>query len=301
MPFIPAAMLALAWIANQANSLDADSSLGEIIRTSSSRSIDIEDKIAAIDRIYETELVRQLNDADKLSDQSLHSAYQAMRLAFFYSRLSEQSHASIIILNLHYLYNLLVKRGIATADETKQMYESLITSRQFTEAEFLKESSNESSLPAIPSIQISNQFDKYHPAMYSLDTSKTGLVLHNATLRKKGPQIIIVAECHFARDAASAIANDPVLNQGFIEGNAIWIEGDQADFSTREIYRWNVMFPNHPLSIAYSNPMWTNIKFTASPAFFFFKDGQLISKQEGWSSKTSPKLLIKSLASIGVN
>ncbi|SFS05538.1 hypothetical protein SAMN05216570_2030 [Dyella sp. OK004] len=271
----------------------------EVTAINESRKLSVKEKSDAINKIYEENIPAIQGDLTGLSGEELHELFSITNIAFFYSQFANVERKNSYIRDLRNDYLELMKRGVATNDEVATAYRRLISARAFGDAEKLLRQSGALGLASTPVISTSPTFDAAMPAVYSLAKDGSSLNLHNVSTRQHH-LIVVVAQCHFARDAALMIASDSTLSNGFKKSSVIWVENASEPLDVSDLKAWNEQFPEHPLSIVYDNATWPYIDFSISPTFFFFEDGRLVSKRTGWSQKTSRADLVESLKLLGV-
>lgn len=92
-------------------------------------------------------------------------------------------------------------------------------------------------------------------------------------------RIVVVASCHFSKDAARAIAADAQLHPFFAD-DAIWLASENESFGA--VADWNREFPDQPIHVAWKDSEWAMLDDWAMPTFYVFRHGQLVKKFSGW-------------------
>lgn len=138
--------------------------------------------------------------------------------------------------------------------------------------------------------------------MKACDTALTvaadGRSMHRQAFDLSAPlSIVIVASCHFSKDAARAIRADPQLRTLFAR-YAVWLadQGESID-SARD---WNREFPDQPIHIAWRDEDWPRINSWAMPTFYVFRHGHLVEKWSGWPADTGMQTLRDKLHEAGL-
>lgn len=133
----------------------------------------------------------------------------------------------------------------------------------------------------IPEVKTMQPFDQAAPAVMMLDGESNQLRLSNVELREPF-QVVVVGNCHFAREAAAAIHADPEVLAALQAAGIIWL-ADDGLFSGPGFFRdWNDEFPGLPLAVPYRRSAWPDTDFWGGPIFHFFSGETLLHKFSGW-------------------
>lgn len=207
-----------------------------------------------------------------LSDGDLSLAMRAASNAAWFD--SAPSHAADVRLDLAELH----RRGLAAPSDYRSAYHALIRSRDFTLAADLRNRYVEAELPALPFVR--NAVEGSGPSVLQVSADGTELVRRN--VKFDAPiHIIVIAGCHFARDAARDIESDPRLRAAFAR-HSLWLTPPDGNPADPDLIRWNREHPLTAMSSAYRESEWPQIDTWAMPTFYFFKDGTLDAKVVGW-------------------
>jgi len=264
--------------------------LNKMAAINSSQGLNVEQRMSHMSDLYRSSVTSSMQDLAHQSNRDLHMLFTIEDMASSYSQFTHQQLHLTYLRDLQHTYDELDRRREATEDEIQQLYRQLLGARLFDRAKKLYVAHYNIGLAAPPRIEIAPGFVRNEPAAYSLGRDGQSLVLQNVDIG--GPyRIVVVAQCHIARDAANAIANDPQLSEGLRQGHVIWIEGSGEELTPISLNEWNSSFPGKPLSIAYDNDTWKGVDFSASPQFFLFKNGVLVSELKGWSPKAGKQQL----------
>lgn len=112
-----------------------------------------------------------------------------------------------------------------------------------------------------------------------------------------GLHIVVVAGCHFARDAATAISASPELDRLF-HRRAIWLAPASERIS--DVAEWNRQLPSQPIQIAWAERNWQQITSWEMPTFYVFRDGTLLTQWSGWAADSGMDTLRRRLQEAGV-
>lgn len=127
-------------------------------------------------------------------------------------------------------------------------------------------------------------------------TGVLGQFVHEDFVFPAGPYVVIVSHplCHFSNNAAQAIQSDTYLRAA-LHNRVKWLVPQQLNFDARELAEWNGDHPDQQLSLAYLGNQWPEIRSWATPTFYFFNDGKLISSFSGWPVEGRKDMLISQL------
>ncbi|GLQ45184.1 hypothetical protein GCM10007862_02350 [Dyella lipolytica] len=261
--------------------------------------MDAKQKARAIAKLYGERISPIRENLSRLSNSDLHAAFIVSSMTYFYSQAANEGQ-KLMYLNDLKMYSIeLDKRKALTSIEVSEQYLNLVAGRQFEDAEDLRQLHPNIKLPELPRIDIASDFNASKPGLYSLTGEKNGLMLRNVNVNSRY-FILVVAQCHVARDAASAILGDETLSGAFKKGNAVWLSSAGEQLDIEKLKEWSESFPSQPIAIAYDNIAWMGVDFSFSPTFYFYRDGVVIGKHVGWSPSTGKAKLIELLRLQGV-
>ncbi|WP_449429053.1 hypothetical protein [Rhodanobacter umsongensis] len=190
----------------------------------------------------------------------------------------------------------LQRRGMTTTADLMRLHDKLVTRRQFEEADALASRYPAAKLQPLPTLQ--DQVGPNHQGPTLLTVDPHGTVMQRHPFDIDAPiQIVVVAGCHFAADAAHDIHADPVLDRIFKQ-HAVWL-GSQSE-KLDDVSEWNHEHPDQPMNIAWQNSEWSMLDSWAMPTFYIFQHGKLVNKFSGWSQETEPRQLRAALRQVGL-
>jgi hypothetical protein len=194
-----------------------------------------------------------------------------------------------------FLLDTLAAREDATPARVRALFDRLVTARAFDQADHLVDDFPRSGLAHLPA----RDFDGAPSTRNNLlQVSADGRQLSRATLSLDGPlRMVVVAGCHFAKDAATAISADPALDRWFHE-HATWLAPESE--SIEEVADWNRQFPRQPIQIAWVRSDWESIASWAMPTFYVFRDDELVAQWSGWAPDSGLRELRRQLGRIGM-
>lgn len=191
---------------------------------------------------------------------------------------------------------LLRGYGEQTRNQVSPLFDTLVTLRQFDLADQLAREYTEVSLSKVPERAFVG--DAKSGLNTTLQVSADGQRLSRGTLDlAHGLHIVVVAGCHFAKDAAIAISAEPSLNRLF-EQHAVWLAPASERIS--DVAEWNRQLPSQPIQIAWRERDWPQIPSWNMPTFYVFRDGALLKQWSGWPPDSGMAELLEGLHDAGV-
>ncbi|WP_133264883.1 hypothetical protein [Xanthomonas oryzae] len=258
-------------------------------------------KFLSLAELYQRLVKPELQKIDSLStDEIKTSFYLSAEIAYYSNLYAGRSDPSYVD-DMHLAYQELEKRHNVLESEKTAMREAFEQYRDFRSAQKI------SGKPSIISPQwdekalatnsSTEEYSHSKPAI-SISSDQTNFEISTINLSNEF-QIIVVAGCHFAGDAASAIDANTELRLAFERANAIWIASGTTALDLKDFSLWKRDHPRQPLLVAYDNSDWQNVKFDSIPAFYFFKREKLVAVITGLSSDDSMTLLMETLRKNG--
>lgn len=105
--------------------------------------------------------------------------------------------------------------------------------------------------------------------------------------------------CRYSARAAADISKDGrmwVLLQPHIK----WLAPQSRNFDLDVLHEWNRKNPHAELSMVYKESEWPEIPGWATPNFYFFKDGKLLARVEGWPQEGRKDEMVAAMAKVGL-
>ncbi|MFK2877120.1 hypothetical protein [Rhodanobacter hydrolyticus] len=175
------------------------------------------------------------------------------------------------------------RRGMTEDKDYAQLYELLLSARQFAEATALLHQHPGLGESAMPTVRDSTA-NSSHGTPSALVVDTQGSLIRESVDLSREVQIVALSGdgCHFCDEAAQAIETDAQLRPLFTH-RAIWLASQGDDFAYAKT--WNRLFPDQPMHIAWQNSEWSmlgNDAWAALPAFYVYQNGKLTKKFLGW-------------------
>jgi hypothetical protein len=171
----------------------------------------------------------------------------------------------------------LERRGVAAPAWFHDAFRVLVTRREFALARDFRERHAALDLPQVPGVR--DETSGAGPTVLALGDDGT-LVRHTLLLDPHA-QVVVVAGCHFSKDAAIDIENDAMLRKLFSR-NVVWITPASEDPADPELARWNREHPLAAMTTVYRESEWPEIDSWAIPTFYFLRDGHVVDKVTAW-------------------
>lgn len=181
-----------------------------------------------------------------------------------------------IILDMRRDLDELHRRGRDRASDWQAMFDLYIADRQFGMAREL--ATMQAGLPPVPTL--SDAHGEVSPSMLSVDASGD-LHREGFNVRDDATQIVVMAGCHLAADAARHIDADATLGPIFRQ-HAVWLGSQMESFD--DVRAWNATHPHQPMHVAWRNNEWSTLDYRRwpMPSFYVFHDGRLLGSVEGF-------------------
>lgn len=225
----------------------------------------------------------------RLSTADLHLLLQAARAKVAYLQAEDGAQFARAI------GTELAARNELKSSEANDITQFLVITRQLSLARSWSHSSG--STFNIPSVRDFHSSDIHSEWLLA---QQHGEIFHKDFEFPSGPYVIIVSHplCHFSENAVEAIKNDTDISNA-LHGRVKWLVPQQLNFYVDEFRRWNTENPDQQLSLAYRNNEWPEVSSWATPTFYFFTSGKLVSSFAGWPAKGNREELLAHMR--GVN
>lgn len=216
-----------------------------------------------------------LDDAEHLAnqnDEDLKLHWQAVGIAVFYSTDSDVTDAALRV------FAELERRGLADDRTAMRIFDALLRARRFDAARDFAARHASAGLPALPDFTDNGTT---LPSVWRFNAE--GDKAERIGIDLQPLQIIVAAGCHFSADAASDIADDPVLGPVFAR-HARWLSLPPGSEALDALAEWNRTHPQTPMLAIHDRGEWALLPEWAMPTFAIVKDGRVIDSTKGWRS-----------------
>jgi hypothetical protein len=216
------------------------------------------------------------------SDADLKLLYRAATRANFYGADSDAATAMAATIEE------LDARAIATSAELQDSRDALLAARQFDAAHRFETAHATAGLAPLPDFHgISADFGG-NPSLWHLEPGANVLARHPVDT---GPlQVMVLAGCHFAADAARDIVADPVLGPLF-RAHAHWLSLPPGTEDLQAVRDWNREHPQAPMEMLYDRSEWPMFTRWTMPTFYVVRDGKVLGSMAGWSPSSRVELV----------
>lgn len=227
-----------------------------------------------------------------LCDDQVRDVYDAARMAAYYG------YGASAAAQMRSAWDELDKRGIAPAGSADEVVETYLAARSFGEAQAFQRA--HPAAVSVPSPAFTD-LRGYRRGPSVLAVVDGGARLQRRPFTAQKTRVVIVGSpwCPFSNAAAAAIEGDPALKSVLGE-HASWLIPQQIVHDVRSVARWNREHPASAMSLIYRQGEWPFIHTTATPTFYFFRDGTLVSSFSGWPGAEQKKILSDNLRDIGL-
>jgi hypothetical protein len=174
----------------------------------------------------------------------------------------------------------LDRRGAAAPAWVVDVYDDLIAQRDFTGARAFRAEHADAALREIPPVR--DEMSGLGPTVLTPTGDGGGLIRRSLALDPKA-QVVVVAGCHFSKDAALGIESDPTLREAFSQ-HSVWITPAREDITDPDWAKWNRDHPIAAMNAVERESDWPGIDTWSMPTFYFFRDGHVVSKVIGWET-----------------
>lgn len=232
---------------------------------------------------------------DRLSTDAVRSLFNASYIRVFYSLKRAQ------IAPVTSFYAALQEREALTPKDTRRMYRTYISLRDFAHARELLQNNPGLGLPALPDIKGKVDDEANEPAVLVVAADGTALTYKPIQVRQ-GKRVVIVSHplCHFTRRATRVLASHPDLWQVLTE-HAIWIAPQDGRLTMDALVDWNRHIPAARIYLTYRQSDWPMVDKWGTPSFYFLDAGKLVYEFTGWpQGQSALDKLRKGLRELGL-
>jgi hypothetical protein len=172
-----------------------------------------------------------------------------------------------------------VRRALVSSDDAATLYNLSLALHRHSEARRLRLDYPLAQLPAVPAFADALAADNALPTVWRLDAD--GKKLARETVDLSGTWIVVTAACGPSREAAVAIAGDPLLGPAF-EKHGRWITPAPGIEDVAAVRDWNRDFPRMPITMIYDRAEWRLLLDWRTTRFHLVRDGKEVESLDGW-------------------
>jgi hypothetical protein len=231
---------------------------------------------------------------DDASDRDLHTLYNAA------SRTEHYTGSVAGIRDMRLIMSALEHRGLASEDEVGRLHQALIGARQLTEADEVATQHPQLSLKRLPVLREEKDLVPGWPTELALDQNSHEFLRQRVDMRQPAQVIVIGSPfCHFSEDAVRDIAADSTLREAFL-AHAKWLTTPESRFDWDVFQKWNLAHGGLEYTLMFKRDEWPMIDPEGTPTFYFFKNGVLQARVEGWPTGGRKLELVAALRHVGL-
>lgn len=255
------------------------------------------ERIALLSRIYAQEFSPYFVTRDgfqNISDHDLKLLFRSASLMGFYTSRDEYRE------NMKSLLNAMEARGIASRKHIRDMFGQLLKDRLFSDAKDFRHQHSKFDLDRVPNIQFIENPKPGDRTILAVNQQHFSLERRVIDVSRQ-PKIIVISHpnCHFCQAAVKDIEKHPQLAEVFF-AHSRWLVPPERELNIESIQRWNQKHPEVRMDMIYSRDEWPDLDTGATPTFYFFQDGKVISKFSGWPQDGRLKDLKHGLEMLGI-
>lgn len=216
-----------------------------------------------------------------LDDESLRLAFDATRVALFYS------HQPGLLDGLEALAAELQRRGALDDERSRQVHQSMVGLRRFEEASAHALHNPHLSFETMPRIEPSGAVG----ALYAVAAGDR--IRLQPLLPEGGVHVVVVSHpaCAFSRAAMAAAASDASLSRR-LDG-VLWIAPPDERLQLDQIASWNERHPTTPIQLAGPRSAWPMLDTWATPTFYLIAQGKVVKQFSGWPREAGDRNLAR--------
>lgn len=186
---------------------------------------------------------------------------------------------------LEEMFHELADRNKHTESQISYLYKHYVQYRLFDKARKLKDQFPHTKMEEIPKIYLHEEVLKSRkPKVFDINKVQKTLSLKALNLDQDRSIVVIShPNCHFSRNAITAIKEDPLIGKVFAQ-KAHFIAPQDGTLNIEAFAEWNKKYPQFETHIAYYQSEFKNIDTWATPTFYFIHKGRVVHKIEGWPS-----------------
>jgi hypothetical protein len=232
--------------------------------------------------LYEGSIARALAQLPGLADSELLGLFRVLEEGSFYAFFEDYERRKAYLGDLARTFDALRRRKALDSEDVETFYTRLVVLREFDEAAKIAHEFTGTGLPNYSAFRTRAGALTAGPSGYTLG-ARGQVEWKTAALPADGNYVVIVVGCHFADDAARALAADKRLADVMASGRVIWLFSAYT-LEAEALTQWKQEFPRFAALIAYDNARWSGVDFGSTPTFNYFRSGKLVQSKAGWNA-----------------
>lgn len=234
-----------------------------------------------------------ITELPHLSELDLELVFHALYEIAFYTKDKQviQDVSKVVRLKARYKEELTVY--------VQRLFGLHVAARSFELAKQLKQQYPNIELPALPNVVLKDSLSK--PSVFKLSKDGNTLSEVEAEVPEVGAHIVIVSSSSSssANKFKSWLMHNTKVKSA-VEQHSTWLIPQTTQLELGLTQASNLMMPSMQLLYVKDQKAWPDIHYWGAPAFYFYRDGELISHMKGWSGERDKSELQRHLMSIGL-
>lgn len=211
------------------------------------------------------------------------------------------THDLAIVHDLQLDLSELQRRKLAKDPDYTKMYQALVGTRRFGEANVIARRHPSANLARLPQIREAASLSINGATELAFTDDGKTLLRQHAMMGKGAPHVVAILHplSQPSQEAATAINADPALVAA-LKGHATWLAPPEGDLHQSTFEEWNRTHPNEVMTLAYRRSEWPSFDSWDTPTFYFFNQGKLVAKVAGWPKDGNTAALVAAMKKIGL-
>ncbi|RYD15763.1 MAG: hypothetical protein EOP90_07400 [Lysobacteraceae bacterium] len=291
---------ALVWllllVSGQVSASDTFSQVVSDLKRADAELLHPEQKNPELERIYKR-LRSRIDQASmsRLSDIDVRNYFAGAETLSFY--FNDARYA----VDLRTAFDELERRKIATTADARTVVSHYFAARMFDSIPAF--GATHPFVSELSGLTVIDEADSREatPELMRIENDARTVRLVSFAL-PKGAHVIVVGSpwCAFSTNAGRAISRSPNLLR-LMKTYSTWITPQSIVPNIKDIARWNQENDKLPLSIVLDRKQWKFIRSWATPAFYFFQGGKLVSSVVGWEGESKADELVRAFGQLGLH
>lgn len=225
---------------------------------------------------------------------SLTALFDGVNIAAFYSFAVQPAEDMVVIARE------LQRRGALSDKQISTVFNTLLSVRRIQEALAWRSEFPKLFTDPLPAFTEAGPLPVHLPTEWVISSDQKTMERRPVQFGS-GAQVVVISQtfCHFSQHAIADIQADEALRKR-LAGHIKWLAPQSRGFYPDELADWNRTHPLFPMTVAYDFAEWPSIDSWGTPTFYFFRDGALIRKVEGWPKEGRKNELKEALDAVGL-
>ncbi|NQZ08820.1 MAG: hypothetical protein HRT35_16815 [Algicola sp.] len=255
----------------------------------------VDNRPAQFNALYKQCLVGKEYQLQKLTSEQLQRLFRAIYKVVFYAANVEAAEQLLPVLAEK------IRRGEKVEANIDRLHRVYVKTRQFDRANDLERKYPEIEFSEIPAIvDTATAGRSMFQVQPGTDKGQQQLVRKPFAFAKGGQVIVISTPiCNPCKRMLTWLQTQPELMQVMAE-HSVWMASVSGNLYWQDIVQTNIDYAPIEMRYAYAKSDWPEIKYWATPTFYFYMDGKLVKQVSGWGRKENGEKLKAGLKLIGL-